>query len=159
MAFSYSSNANDFVVQLGKIMAYIQEEAGEYERMFVIALNERIMALTPVWEGDSIVNYQWSVDTPLLSHISPVGSGNPGHTNRMALGSEPRRPANEAEVRERLAVVLAAKLPRDIYLTNSAPDIVNLEHGLNPTKKTSRVSEAGMVRLAIIDVVGSLRGK
>ena len=156
--FNYSSNANDFLQQLAKLYPEFEEEAGEYEREFVIALNKRILALTPVWEGDSIANYVWSVGSPLLSHRDPIGSGPPGHTNQMSLGEEPRRPANEALVRESLATVLAAKLPADIYMTNSAEGIVDLEYGQRPTPQTSRVSGAGMVRLAIIDTIGTLRG-
>jgi hypothetical protein len=157
--FRYSSNANSFASQFAKIAAYAREEAGEYERQFVIELNKRILALTPVWEGDSIANYVWSVGSPLLTHISPIGGVAPGPTNTMALGTEPRRAENEAMVRERLASVLAAQLPANIYMTNSAPEIVNLEYRQNPTPDRTRVRSGGMVRLAIIQTIGTLHGR
>jgi hypothetical protein len=157
MAFSYSSNASDIMAQLQKVMGYVIDEAAEYERQIVIQLNARILALTPVWEGDSIANYHWSVNSPLMDHREPEGTGYPGPTNSMPLGAEPRRAANEAFVREDLQKVLAATLPADIYLTNTAPDIINLEYGQNPSPQTTRAPH-GMIRLAIAEVVGSLHG-
>lgn len=157
--FDYSSNAKAFVSQFDKIKAYVQEQVGEYERQFVIELNRRILALTPVWEGDSIANYVWSIGSPLLGHVTPIGGVDPGHTNKMSLGQEPRRAANEAIVREKLASVLAADLPADIYLTNSAPEIVYLEYRLNPTPERTRVQQGGMVRLAIIQTLSTLHGR
>lgn len=157
--FSYSSNATDVANQLLKYLDYATEQAGEYERQFVIQLNARIMALTPVWEGEAMVNYEWSVGSPLLVYNFPRGGGvDPGHTNSMPLGPELRRPENEAAVRENLQAVLSANLPADIWLSNTSPGIIDLEYGLNPTPKTSRVSQSqGMVRLAVKQAMGMLR--
>lgn len=154
----YASNANAFTSQLAKILEYAEDKAGGYERLLVRELNERIMALTPVWQGDSLVNYVWSVGAPLLVRQKALGTGPPGRTSTMPLGAEPRRKANEEAVRANLAAVLAAKLPADIYLTNSAEGIVLLEYGFYPTPDTSRVRQGGMVRLAVKEVVGFLHG-
>lgn len=159
MAFRYKSNAESFMTQFSQIAERIREKAASEERVLLVNLNEKIMALTPVWEGDSMVNYVWNVNSPLLMRKTHLGGGPTGQTNRMPLGPEPRRHANEQAVRDNLARVLAARLPADVYLTNSAEGIVPLEYGLRPggPGQVSRVRESGMVRLAIKEVVGKLR--
>lgn len=125
----------------------------------LIALNERILALTPVWEGEALINWRWSTRAPLAGYVEPVDSPtDPGHTNEMPLGSEPRRSANETRPRQSLMAALRAKEPVDIYLTNNSPHIVDLEYGLLPTPTRSRVQAGqGIIRLAIKEVLGSLR--
>ena len=133
--------------------AYVRNEDN-----LLIQLNERILALTPVWEGDAIINWRWSTRAPLTGHIDPVETPeDPGHTNEMALGEEPRRAANETRPRQSLMAALRAKEPQDIFLTNNSDHIVDLEYGLLPTRERSRVDGAqGIVRLAIKEVMGSL---
>lgn len=118
----------------------------------LIALNERILANTPVWEGDTILNWRWSTRAPDLRHEEPRGQGiDPGPTNSMPLGAEPRRKINEERPRRSLAAALKAKEPIDIYLTNTSDSAVGLEYGLLPTPQQSR-SPKGMVRLAIAEM-------
>lgn len=128
------------------------------EDTILIALNEKILALTPVWEGDALINWRWSTRAPMTGHIDPIESPNgPGPTNSMALGSEPNRAANMVRPRASLLAALRAKEPEDIYLSNNSDHIVDLEYGLLPTAETSRVKAAqGIVRLAIKEVLGSL---
>ena len=128
------------------------------EDTILIELNERIMALTPVWKGDALVNWRWSTRAPMVGHIDPVESPeDPGHTNELPLGAEPRRAANEIRPRASLLAALRAKEPEDIYLTNNSKHIVDLEYGLLPTPETSRVDPMkGIVRLAIKEVLGKL---
>lgn len=123
------------------------------ENAMLIALNEKILANTPVWEGDTILNWRWSTVRPDMRHETPRGSGSPGRTNEMELGEEPRRAANEVRPRRSLAGALKAKKPVDIYLTNTSDSAVALEYGLLPTPASSRVnSSRGIVRLAIAEV-------
>lgn len=128
------------------------------EDELLIALNERILALTPVWEGDTLINWRWSTRAPLTGHIDPVASPeDPGETNKMALGTEPRRAANEVRPRQSLAAALKAKEPEDIYLTNNSNSVTALEYGLLPTPERSRVNPSkGIIRLAIKEVMGAL---
>jgi hypothetical protein len=89
------------------------------EDTILIALNEKILALTPVWEGDALINWRWSTRAPMSGHINPVESPeDPGHTNKMPLGAEPRRAANEARPRASLLAALAA--PRNRRTSTSA---------------------------------------
>jgi hypothetical protein len=124
----------------------------DYEKKLLIALNEKILARTPVWEGDTIHNWRWSTRAPDLRHEDPVDNGDPGHTNSMPLGVEPRRAANRTRARQSLMGALRAREPVDIYLTNTADSAVGLEYGLLPTRDHSR-SPAGMVRIAVKEVL------
>jgi hypothetical protein len=153
---SYKGNGN-MGVTFENYFKGVSQKVVQREDQILIALNERILELTPVWEGDSIVNWRWSTKAPIFEHIQPLGQNiKPGPTNTMPLGSEPRRAINEARPRKSLMSALRATAPEDIYLTNSSDSIVDLEYGLLPTPERSR-SPRGIVRLAIKEVMGSLR--
>ena len=99
-------------------------------------LNEKILAATPVWMGDALLNWRWSTRAPDMNYEKARGGSTPpGHTNEMALGEEPRRAANEVRPRRSLAAALRAKFPTTIYLTNTSPHATELEYGLLPTPK------------------------
>ncbi len=120
----------------------------------LIQLNELILAATPVWEGDVVHNFRWSTRAPDYRYEEPIETPEePGPTNRMALGTEPRRRANEARSRMSLAGALRAKNPVTIYLTNTSEHAVELEHGLLPTPALSR-ARPGYIRLALKEVFG-----
>jgi hypothetical protein len=129
-----------------------------HENAILVRLNERILANTPVWEGDTILNWRWSTQAPSMDHEEPRGQGiDPGHTNDMALGEEPRRAINEERPRRSLAGALKAKKPVDIYLTNTSDSASALEYGLLPTPENSRVNGSkGIVRLAIAEVMAGI---
>lgn len=131
-----------------------QAKATAQEKAMLIRLNERILANTPVWEGDTILNWRWSTLAPDTAHEDPRGQGIPtGHTNQMRLGDEPRRAINEARPRRSLLGALNARAPTDIYLSNTSDSANALEYGLLPTPQTSRVNASrGIVRLAIAEV-------
>jgi hypothetical protein len=128
------------------------------ENVMLIKLNEKILANTPVWEGDTILNWRWSTRMPDLRHEEARGIGiEPGPTNTMPLGSEPRRRINEERPRRSLAGALKAKKPVDIYLTNTSDSAQGLEYGLLPTPERSRVDGGkGIVRLAIAEVMAGV---
>lgn len=120
----------------------------------LIRLNELILSRTPVWEGDTVHNWRWSTRRPDFRHEDPIASPtDPGHTNSMALGDEPRRRVNETRARQSLAGALRAKEPIDIYLTNSSDTAVELEAGLLPTRAQFR-GQRGFVALSIKQVFG-----
>lgn len=130
-----------------------EEGITQREKVILIALNEKILARTPVWEGDTVHNWRWSTRAPDMRHEDPINNGPPGATNEMALGDEPRRGVNETRARQSLMGALRARAPEDIYLTNTADSAVGVEYGLLPTPDRSRVDgAAGIVRLAIKEV-------
>jgi len=131
----------------------VQEDHTRRENKMLIALNEKILANTPVWEGDTILNWRWSTVRPDMRHEAPRGSMPTGRTNEMELGEEPRRAQNEQRPRRSLQGALKAKKPIDVYLTNTSDSAMALEYGLLPTPGSSRVDGSrGIVRLAIAEV-------
>lgn len=155
---SYSCEGN-LAASLKNFVQRAEDAFIKREDAILIQLNERILALTPVWEGEVIVNWNWSVGAPDFVHREPVETPeDPGHTNSMPLGNEPRRAANSIAPRQSLLNALRTKEPLDIWLTNSSESAVDLEYGLLPTPQRSRVDGAqGIVRLAIKEVLGSLQ--
>lgn len=122
--------------------------------VLLVRLNELILSRTPVWEGDTIHNWRWSTRAPDYRHEDPVETPfDPGKTSGMALGTEPRRRANETRPRQSLKGALRAKEPVDIYLTNSAESAVDLEAGLLPTTAQFR-GQRGFLALSIREVFG-----
>lgn len=135
---------------------FFEQAEDAYERKehkVLTALNEKILARTPVWEGDTILNWRWSTRAPDMRHEPARGSGDPGPTSMMDLGEEPRRRVNEERPRRSLQGALRAKKPVDIYLTNTSDTAVMLEYGQAPTPGRSRVDGSrGIVRLAVAEV-------
>jgi hypothetical protein len=158
--FSYHKTG-DLGVTLKDFYEKVQADAVRREDTLLIELNNRILALTPVWEGELIRNWRWSTKAPVFEHVDPIQSpSNPGHTGKseenpagMTLGEEPRRAANQLRPKQSLAGALTAKTPVDIFLTNASPIAVDAEYGLVPTPDRSR-SPAGIVRIALRQVFG-----
>ena len=131
-----------------------------YREHLVRALNEQVLSRTPVWEGDTIVNWRWSVGAPTGEHRDPVDNGPPGQTSGMALGSEPRRGPNELAARQSMEEALAAARGQlvDLWLENNAEGAVPLEYGMWPTPGGTRTPPGGIVRVAVRNVIaGFLR--
>lgn len=150
---SYHADGNLTAVLQGTMKKVLDKVDRDLDAKLV-QLNELILAQTPVWEGDVIHNFRWSTRAPDYRYEAPIETPQePGPTNTMALGTEPRRRANERRPRQSLAGALRAKEPVTIYLTNTSEHAVELEHGLLPTPQTSR-ARPGYIRLALKTVFG-----
>lgn len=128
------------------------------------ATDHYIKALTPVNTGQAVRNYIWTRNEPNTVVYEAINNGPPGHTNRMALGSEPRRKPNEAASHETLlGLGLSANPFGMIYLTNLSPDIEGLELGLLPGPPLRSRSPNGMFGVtsafvkALIEAKGVLK--
>lgn len=157
--FSFSSSgAAAFGDAMKAFMQDAKAAALAQRNLLVTLLTERIMELTPVWEGDTMANWVWSAGAPSGEYIEPAGQDIPtGTTSKMSLGEEPRRPMNEDIVRKSLEQVLKDQNLDDMYLTNVANTAVDLEYGLLPTPSSTRVLPGGIVRLTIKEIAGSFR--
>jgi hypothetical protein len=108
-------------------------------------IDKHIKALTPVNTGEAVRNYIWTTGTPNSTVYKAIANGPTGPTNSMRLGSEPRRPANEAAAAESLkSLNLKANPFATIYLSNVAQDIVGLELGILPGPPYRSRSPQGM---------------
>ena len=108
-----------------ELMAAVKEVerqgAAEVERAAWVVL-EGLLSWTPVWEGQVLRSYTVSIDSPVTANRQPLGTGDPGPTNSMALGDEPRRGPNEAAVRSEAAGALRAlsRGLRTVWVTNGS---------------------------------------
>jgi hypothetical protein len=152
------TGADSWAALADKFAARAQAKIIAHRNAVISALTDHVAKLTPVWEGDTLQNWKWSVGSPNLTHREPVGGIDPGATNSMPLGSEPRRPMNTPPIFESLAAVLAYDGLDSIYLTNASEGAVPLEYGLWPggPGQVSR-SPNGILRLALKQIRGNLR--
>lgn len=130
----------------------------EVQRATMVVAQE-MMDRTPVWEGTVVRNFAAAVGTsPSGSEKSAIGSGDPGPTNSMALGSEPRRPANEAAARAEIAQSVAGmRALKDVFIGNTSNDFDKADSGALPTPQRSR-NPGGIVRPAQSAARGKLGG-
>lgn len=159
--FSISTNKGGFLKALNRFEDGITLSYKKMLVKFAVQMNERLLARTPVWEGTTIRNWQWALGSPTRS-VKPAEGGqiDPGPTNTMALGQEPRRAVNEAAQRSDFAVFLARlmaeqKVP-NIYLTNPAPNAAGVEYGMLPTAERSRTPAGGVIRMALAETLTAM---
>lgn len=133
---------------LASAMASIDELERRFARnieALVIEIDYHIKSVTPVHSGSAVRNYIWSRDVANLLVFSAIDNGPPGHTNKMALGTEPRRAVNEDAARDSLQTLrLAANPFGQIILANNDPDIVGIEMGILPGPPFKSRSPRGM---------------
>lgn len=122
----------------------LEQRFGQNVEKLVHEIDEFIKAKTPVHTGSAVRNYNWSAGAPDWSYNSPIDNGPTGHTNKMALGTEPRRGPNEAAAAQSLSKLNFANPFQVFHLTNTDPDIVGLEMGLLPGPPLSSRSPNGM---------------
>lgn len=126
------------------------------EAAFIVS--EAFFDRTPVWEGTTIRNYRWGKAPVRGGQIGAIGSGDPGHTGFMSLGSEPRRPANENAVMAELRGVLPKDKLHDLYLTNTVRseqwDLV--DNGAAPRRSRAR-NPGGVTKIALANAKSRLK--
>ncbi len=131
----------------------VQYDVVKHQRDIITKLTDKILARTPVWMGDTVANWRWSIGAPDETVMPSPASGPPGETNSMPLGVEPRRAASEAVARRSMAAVLRINTPEVLYLTNAIDSVMGIEYGFLPSAERSRVDGSkGVVRLAIEEV-------
>lgn len=162
-AFSVAMNTGGFMKALKRFEDSIEQRHKAMLVKFAVSLNDKLLARTPVWEGTTLRNWQWSLGSPKRSVKQAEGQGiEPGPTNMMALGAEPRRGANESAQRADFAVFLstlmaspASKVP-NIFLTNPAPNAMAVEYGELPSPDRSRTPSGGVLRLALAETLTAM---
>ena len=118
-------------------------------------VHKSVTSKTPVYTGESLRNWVWSTGSPQGGSSPAIGSGPTGHTSTMTLGSEPRRPANQAATDASFATLNTANPYQQFWLANDSENISDLEYGLLPTHIASR-SPGGMVRITVQNLLLAL---
>ena len=156
-----AGTTGDLRKSLQAYRALAQTTFEQHRATLLRALNEQVLARTPVWEGDTIANWRWSVGAPTGEFVEPEDNGPPGSTGSMALGSEPRRSVNEQQSRESLEAAISESRGKmvDIWLENNSEGAVPLEYGQWPTPDRTRTPAGGIVRIAVRNIIaGFLEG-
>jgi hypothetical protein len=129
-----------------KSIANLEAKFAANVEKLVHEIDDHIKALTPVYSGQSVRNYIWSVGEPSTIVHEAINNGPTGFTSRMALGTEPRRADNEAAAAESISTLDFRNPFGVIYLTNNSPVISGLELGIFPVASQSR-SPNGMFKI------------
>jgi hypothetical protein len=130
----------------------------------VTALKEfhRSLLDTPVYTGRTLINYRWSIGTPVEDRRAAVKNPLlPGKTSDLGIGSEPRRAANQsvidAEFNTLVSTLLREKNPyQKIFLRNNMPNFDDIEYG--NYSNNSRTPAGGMTRRGEAKIKLIIRG-
>lgn len=123
----------------------------------VNTVHESLTSKTPVYSGQTVRNYRWSVGSPYSGPaLEALGTEEPGNTGSMPLGTEPRRSANEEDSAKTLRLLDFKNPFKAFYVTNKSPAISGLEKGELPTEGRSR-SPKGMFLITEMAVNTKLR--
>jgi hypothetical protein len=134
-----------------------EKEAVEEVKKAAVVVQESFFSFTPVWEGETIRNYAWGVNgAPSNAHKSPIGTGEPGPTNRMKMGDEPRRGENQEAVMSELRSLLTFTRLVDLRLTNNSTIWDLVDNGSAPTSDRAR-NPGGVSKNAIARARGQLK--
>lgn len=121
-------------------------------------VHKEVTSKTPVWSGAALRNWVWTTGQPYNGPAMPaLGSMEPGATNSMPLGAEPRRPINQAAADASFGQISTRNPYQQFWLANNDPDIMDLEYGKLPTPARSR-SPRGMVRVTVQNLMLALEG-
>lgn len=107
-------------------------------------IDKHIKSKTPVWSGQAVRNYIWQRGSGSSTVHEAIDNGPTGHTNRMALGSEPRRKPNEEAAAQSISTLNLSNPFGVFTLQNNSPDIVGLELGIYPGPPMPSRSPNGM---------------
>lgn len=104
-----------------------------------------LMAKTPVYTGQTVRNYRWSIGGKVSSPpLDAIDNGPMGITSQMPLGVEPRRAPNEADATKTLKA-LSFSNPYKVYtVNNNSPAVLGLEMGELPGNGKKSRSPNGM---------------
>lgn len=108
------------------------------------------LANTPVWQGTAVRNYRWVIGSGAMGgEAVALGSGDPGPTNTMPMGSEPRRGANESVARAEMESALGTivQLGPPVRFSNTAHHFDLVDSGSAPTGARAR-NPGGVMKLA-----------
>lgn len=122
-------------------------------------IHEKVTARTPVWSGEVLANYQWSMNQPRVGTVRHAETGPLERTNfggAGPLGPESRRSPNAAIARASFeSVNWGYALGNKVYLVNNVGAWGGLEKGMlpdDPERDLKPRSPKGMVGITLSEV-------
>ena len=153
------SNKTSFLNGLKSAVGNHERRVAERVKQAVYTLHHEITHRTPVWTGQALASYRWSVGNAPDSVVVTLSAPHLGPTNHLPLGPEPNRAEAQAIADESLKA-LDMRDPYKVFsLQNAAPHIGGLEYGLLPEAPLQQRSPAGMYRLSLDLVAAMLAAK
>lgn len=115
-------------------------------------ITERVLDRTPVQTGHTLANYMWTRGFAVPGTVSFRGEATPG-TNKMALGTEPNRPAAEAIVWAQFnRIPWKDMVGKQLTLVNNSEAFDGLEAGELPDGKNLKPrAPQGMVGITLAE--------
>ncbi len=114
----------------------------------------------PVWKGTALANMQWSTGAPAVGVVSAAGgSKDPGPTNSMRVGSEPRRPENQAVADASFNQLNFSNPFQEFILVNNAPHMRRIEFGLPPRDGLKARAPKGVFRVSSLEVEARMKAE
>lgn len=150
-------NVPSFIAELRQEVKRLEQEAVGEVKIAAQTLVTELMSKTPVWSGETVRNYAVILSTGGVGGPRAPTGGDPGPTNTMPLGVEPRRAENELAAWSEINSVLAAysKLGKIRVVNRIAADKWDLiDGGSAPTPQMARYPGAVALR-----AMQSARGK
>ena len=146
------------VARLFTAVKELEQRAIEEVQHATVVVVRECMKNTPVWEGEVVRNYNAGIGGGSGGGVkAPIGGVAPGNTNSMPLGSEPRRPANEAAALADVnASISGMRSLSDVVIGNSSANFNRADSGAAPTPQSAR-NPGGIVRPALSSARGILR--
>lgn len=152
-----TTNADAFEAFMQKALAGVEAKVGERVKEVVTYIDTKLHTRTPVYTGQAVRNMIWSMGTPNNTVFDAIETPpDTGHTSDMALGSEPRRRANEEAAQATLHALNFNKPFSVFYLSNNSPDIGLIEDGSSGLPGKSR-APAGVFAITMAEVVAKLK--
>lgn len=143
--------------RLKNIISEFEEDAVKDVKDTAMFLLEQLFSRTPVWEGTTVRNYNVAIGGFSSAFAQAVGGVEPGPTNLLPLGAEPRRAANEAAARGAAQAALTFKELRDVFISNSSPHADLIDMGDAPGGSNQRVRNPGGVSMIAAQSTRSAR--
>jgi len=105
---------------LKKEIKNLEQEAMREVEKAARVLTLELFKRTPVWTGETVRNYTWSIGTSSSGVLKGALGGSPENTNTLPLGSESNRAINQAAALNDLSTIRLSKL-QNMAVTNTIP--------------------------------------
>lgn len=151
-------NSGEFIAGMRAFLPKVKQSYNIKLARIAAFVHAKTVARTPVHTGQTVANWQWSLGSPSSGVVSFSEAGETGRTNKMSLGSEPRRSANENIADSSLKALPVQKLfGENIWFVNNAPRAGDIERGELPPAPLESRSPAGMLGITVEDARARLK--